>query len=231
MSQLQSGTIAAFFKDQTSAHQAIEALQQAGFNGNQIGVAYSSGAQAGETGAYQQDTHTSSAGTTTHKAGEKASGMWEKVKNFFEGSDVEPYADEQEREGAESHEITGPGSYGSKYGSGDVHHALSGMSFDDQRATYFDQRVSSSSSGALVTVTAAERAAEAEAILERNGGDLGRNATSEHASSGTQTTGTGEPSGQQRIELLGGDPARAQGAGEPRRRAHPQGSGDRAADG
>ncbi len=204
MPQTQSGTIAAYFNDENSAHQAIEALQQAGFDSNQIGIAAASGGASGATGTEQMGTSHTSTGSTTGRVEHKAAGVWDKVKNFFEGGsgDVEPYADERDRDSVQSHEITGASSY-SDYEPGDVHHALSGMSVDDQRSRYFSHRVSNAG-GVLVTVTATGRESEAETILTRFGGDLGQN-SADYDYSSTAATGrtTGEVTGQQRLQLLG----------------------------
>lgn len=226
-----SSSVVAFFSTEAQAAEAISALQSAGFQAHQIGAAAnasSSNAGYGNTSAGMSSS--SASGTSTHSnMAQKTEGVWEKVKNFFEGNegdnysqrtgttgtsfgssksgDVEQYADERARDGA-SHEITSgsglgtSGSYGNDenyYEPGDVSHSLTGMQVPDTHSRYFEHRLSSGS-GVLVTVSAAGREAEAERILQQHGGDLGSNAGSYDYNANQNTAQT---TGQQRIQLLG----------------------------
>ena len=233
-----TGSVVAFFSTEAQAAEAIDALHSAGFQAREIGAATNTGygSTAGNYGESYSGTAGptgTSTGTAAHQAGAKAEGMWDRVKNFFEGGPsneatgttgrniqggVEPYADERSRE------VTG-GSYGANYDSdydyepGDVSHSLAGMSIPEERSRYFENRFSQGHSGVLVTVSASGREQEAERILEQHGGDLGANASNtEYASTSTGnygTTGTdynttastaantGTAQGQQRIQLLG----------------------------
>lgn len=213
MAVTSSSSVVAFFSTEAKASAAIGALKTAGFQSNQIGAATtaaSADAAGATTGSsYGDNATTGSDYSTTSKVANAASnatshaaaateGMWDKVKNFFEGNEeggVEQYADERARDRS-SHEITDGGS---RYEAGDVSHSLGGMSVSDDHSRYFEHQVGSNSAGVLVTVTAPGREQEAQTILEQNGGDLGSNAASYDYGSAPQTATTGT----QNIQLLG----------------------------
>jgi len=184
MASTLTGTVVGYFASETQAEKAVAALKTAGFQSSQIGVALGGENASGSTG-------TTTAGSVAHAAGEKTKSAWESIKSFFDGSDVEPYADESKRGSTESHEITG-----SEYGHEDVSHSLSGLDVPEERSRYFGHRIGSQQ-GAVVTVTATGREAEAEGILEANGGDVGADTSSYDYSQPVETTG------HQRIQLLG----------------------------
>jgi uncharacterized protein (TIGR02271 family) len=193
------GTVAAYFDSEAQAENAVRALQDANFSPQQIGIALSRRDASSTTGAGFAGT-TGAASTTEYSgssaAGSKKEGAWDKLKDFFGvDSGVEGYADERDRNPAAAHEITDANSY--RYEHEDVSHSLSGMSVPEERSRYFGHRLGSSE-GAVVTVTANERAEEAEEILEAQGGDLGSGATGYDYSSQPQTA-----QGLQKIELLG----------------------------
>ena len=220
-----TGSVVAFFSTEAQAAEAIDALQSAGFQAREIGAATNAGygsssGRSGESYSGTAGPTGTSVSNTAHNAGAKAEGMWDKVKNFFEGGSseggVEQYADERSRDDR-SHEITGGGYSGNyDYEPGDVSHSLSGMSIPEERSQYFENRFSQGHSGVLVTVSASGREQEAERILEQCGGDLG-NTSNASATSGsnygaaatgtdyntTAATGAGAATGQQRIQLLG----------------------------
>ena len=228
-------TIAAFFPTQTAAHQAVEDLKDAGFKSSQIGFAARSSDSTGtpassETGYagtgtaaaanYADSSSTGLGGTTTGSVASKTAeagravagkteGAWSKIKNFFEGGDVEPYSDEQNRSTTASREITSPTDSFGSYDTSDLHNSLSGMSVPDTHARYFGHQISQSEEGALVTVQAEGRETEAESILSRNGGDTGANAanfnydeTAAAGATGMEAT-TPRTGANQRIQLLG----------------------------
>ena len=133
----------------------MEALKEAGFTSAHLGV------------SHRGASSTSSTGT-----GEP--GMWDKIKGFFDGNASEPYADEQTQGSLASREVTAnPGdSYVSSYGE-DLQHNLSGLAVPADRSRYFGHKLGGSDTGAVVTVVAGDRAAEAESILTRYGADIG----------------------------------------------------------
>lgn len=96
----------------------------------------------------------------------KGTGAWQKIKHFFgagsSGASDEDAYDVEPR----------------TYGYDDVHQSLSGLSVTDEEARYFRHRFGSDSQGAIVTVTAPGREAEAERILQAQGADLGSAAAS-----------------------------------------------------
>ena len=212
---MKTGTVAGFFNDEDSAERAIDELISAGFTRGQIGVALSSGTGS----ASESTTRTDMSTTAAH-----AEGMWAKVKNFFSGNEAEPYAGEQTASGMSTREITdetgsGAGFDSEGYHSDAVHHSLSGLEVHPDRANYLGGRMSQGDEGAVVTVSAAERADEAEAILSRNGADLGDSPASTENDTTSRgiaaTTGTAQEgysnttqtdataTGQQNIKLYG----------------------------
>jgi uncharacterized protein (TIGR02271 family) len=194
-----AGTIAGYFDNHADAQKAVEALQDAGFTSAHLGVAH--------RGGYGSDSATSDSGSatsnTSSKVGAKSHGVWDKVKNFFEGS-PEAYSGERSEGDLGTREITPE----YNYDHDDFHQNLNGLNVPEDRSRYFAHRFGSGSEGAVVTVNAGDRAAEAQQILARFGADLGDNASSyDYSSAGTTSAGTGTGQGQvegtQNIQLLG----------------------------
>lgn len=178
-----STTVTGYFDDRSDAERAISALQDAGFTSAHIGVAHKN------TGDNSQD-------------GES---VWGKVKDFFgAGNDpVEPYADESSRGGTADRTVTAdPSSRGDAYGN-DFGDTMRGMSVDEDRSKYISHRFGNSDKGAVVTVTAAGREAQAESILEQYGADLGRSAKDYDYASDANTNTDAKLEGTQNIQLLG----------------------------
>jgi len=188
-----TSTVAAYFTTHAAAQSAIDRLKEVGFTSAHIGY-------AGRD--FENDTvQTTNAGegnaAGARSASGKGEGAWAKIKNFFEGGDVEPYADEEARGDSASHEITaGEGDYD----VADVHGTFSELSIPQTHSRYFNHKLGQGKEGALVTVKAEGREAEAEAILTGAGGDVGQSATDFQY----PESQTGERSGAgQRIQLLG----------------------------
>ena len=196
MAQTQTplGTIAAYFEDQSDAHKAVNALQDAGFTSAHLGLAH--------RGTSSTSTSSSASGAA-HAVGEKAEGLWDKVKQMFEGGAVEPYADERSQGELANREITSDPADDYSSHSHDIHNSLGELSIPEDRARYMGSCLNTSEGGAVVTVRPEGRDAEVEEILTRYGGDLGQGASSyqypESASSGTSP----ELEGSQNIKLLG----------------------------
>lgn len=153
----QNSTTAGYFSTRTAAESAIDALKDAGFSRTQIGLVIRSGKRRGGT---------------AHEEGRKnLEGIWEKIKDFFTGEPVEPYAGEASGRPLDDREVA-PTTYSGE----DIRQSLSGLSVSDERSRYFQHRFSSGNEGAIVTVTAPGREREAEQILERQGGDVGASA-------------------------------------------------------
>lgn len=158
-------TVVGYFDKQDRAEAALNELRDAGFTSAHLGVAHRG-----------HSMHTT--GSKAKHAGES---MWDRIKNFFEGS-PEPYAEERKRPDMGTREITDPNSpdYNrntSSYDYDDVHHSLTGMQVPEYRSRYFRNKFRSNEDGALVTVNAGTRVADAERILRDNGADLGDSAT------------------------------------------------------
>jgi uncharacterized protein (TIGR02271 family) len=175
------GTVVGYFSSQAQAEAAISALKQAGFQQNQIGVAAQS-AQAGAAGT-----------NPAYKAGHAAGGAWESVKNFFSGNTAEPHPGESSKEMFNDRVVTSE-----DYGSDDVHQSLARLSVPAEHARYFGHQLGKSDEGAVVTVTAQGREAEAIEILKENGADIG-----DDAAEFDYGTTTAEPTSVQNLQLFG----------------------------
>jgi uncharacterized protein (TIGR02271 family) len=190
-----AGTLAGYFDNHADAQKAVEALQAAGFTSAHLGVAHRGGYGSGSA----TSGSASAASVTSSKVGAKAEGVWDKIKNFFEGS-PEAYSGERSEGDLGTREITPE----YNYDHDDFHQNLNGLNVPQDRSRYFAHRFGSGNEGAVVTVNAGDRAAEAQEILTRFGADLGENAsTYDYSSTGTTGTGTGEVQGTQNIQLLG----------------------------
>jgi uncharacterized protein (TIGR02271 family) len=186
-----TSTLAAYFTTHAAAQSAIDRLKEAGFTSAHIGYA---GRQFGNDRAEATNAGATNA-VGERSASSKAEGAWAKIKNFFEGGDVEPYADEAARGDSASHEITAGDE---DYDAADVHGTFSELSIPQTHSQYFHHRLRQGAEGAVVTVKTEGRETEAEAILTSAGGDLGQDATDFNPSA-DETEGAAE----QRIQLLG----------------------------
>jgi hypothetical protein len=231
MNSTGTATVAAYFSRQTDAEDAIRDLKRAGFSHKQIGLVLASGrdSSSSSTANTSATTATHQTGKVTSQAAAKAESVWERLKDFFTGGDIEPYADERDRGSPTAHEIIDPdaatstqsGSGDSKssgrYVHADVSGSLTGLGIPENQARYLASKLRSRSYGAIVTVNAGPLREQAEHILTSRGGDLGTNATSQDYVAGEYTanqpaSGTANPAEQQqqfelseqdRVEFLG----------------------------
>jgi uncharacterized protein (TIGR02271 family) len=187
-----TSTVAAYFTTHAAAQSAIDRLKEAGFTSTHIGYA---GRQFADDSTEATRPDPGNAAGERSASG-KGEGAWAKIKNFFEGGDVEPYADEKARGDSASHEITA----GDDYDAADVHGTFSELSLPQARSRYFHHQLRQGKEGAVVTVNAEGREAEAEAILTSAGGDLGQGTTDFQPSENETEDVTGA---NQRIQLLG----------------------------
>lgn len=169
-------TVVGYFSSDEQADRALQALTDAGFNRSQIGIA---GRSWGETTKRSSTTGTGTE-TGTHTS------FWQKVKNFFEGTE------ERQRDATDD--------YGYDYESGDFQQSLGSFSIPEERSRYFNDRFNRDPNGVLLTVEAGNRTAEAEQIIEKNGGDVGRNSGTWSYESSRNATGTEQT---QRMQLYG----------------------------
>ncbi|HSU19721.1 MAG TPA: YsnF/AvaK domain-containing protein [Acidobacteriaceae bacterium] len=182
-----TGTLAGYFEKHSDAERAVDALREAGFDSAQIGVA-----------------HRGPHNTTSNQAGNKTEGAWEKVKHFFGLQGAEPYADEKSRGDLANREITATDDTAGSQVNYDenFHENLTTLSVPEDRSRYMAHRFGSSNEGAVVTVNAGDRTAEAQEILTRYGADLGQNASS-YDYSQTTSGQAGEVQDTRNIQLLG----------------------------
>jgi len=163
-------TIAAYFDDSSDARKAVDALQDAGFKSAHLGIAH--------RGSYTGSSTTVGNTTVLETTDEKSPSTWDKIKSWFSGQEAEPYADERlERDHAQQEVIPPSERYDEGYDdTSDLHGSFTAMNIPDDRARYFSHRFSRSTHGAVVTVQAGTRKAEAESILDRYNADFGENA-------------------------------------------------------
>lgn len=169
-----TGTIAAYFDDSNDAREAVEALHDAGFSSAHIGVAHRGHSSFSSTESSTGSATESSIGTRGENKHEFST--WDKVKHWFSGEEPEPYADERTRGDLATHEITDPDA-GSGYASSDLHGSFRSLDIPEEHSRYFSHRLGRDENGAVVTVNAGTRRAEAEDILTQYGGDLASNAS------------------------------------------------------
>jgi uncharacterized protein (TIGR02271 family) len=167
--EVYTDTIAAYFEDSSDARKAIDALQEAGFQSAHLGIAH--------RGSYTGAT-TVEGNTVIHETDDKAPSTWDKIKSWFGGEDVEPYADERLDGDPAQREVIPPSQrYDEGYDdTSDLHGSFTAMNIPQDRARYFSHRFGSSTHGAIVTVQTGTRKAEAESILNRYNADFGENA-------------------------------------------------------
>ena len=177
-------TVVGYFENREQAELGLQALRDAGFTSAHVGVAH---------GSYSRESESSKAKQTGH-------GVWEKIKEFFEGS-PENYADERTRGDLGTREVTNPdqSSY-SGYSHDELYNSLSGMSIPEYRSRYFSSRLRTNPDAAIVTVNVDGRASEAERILREFGADLGETATETNQYAEAKQS-TGEDT--RNIQLLG----------------------------
>jgi uncharacterized protein (TIGR02271 family) len=209
------GTVAGLFSDYSKAEQAISDLKKAGFSDNQIGLARA------------DDSDLSSGTSSSQNMGEHHDNrsVWDKIKGAFGAEEdyrenrndaafvgrdaaidnrdisaVDPDSsldrdDALDRDAA----LNSPYAYPE-----DFQNSLTGAGIPEDRARYFGSNIHRG--GVLVTVNAfGGRAAEAIAILERNGADIGSGEVdfgSQRQPSETSRPGLVE-NAERRIQLLG----------------------------
>lgn len=168
--QVYTDTIAAYFEDSSDARKAVDALQDAGFKSAHLGIAH--------RGSYTGSSSTVGNTTVRETTDDNGPSTWDKIKSWFSGEEAEPYADERlERDPAQQEVIPPSQRYDEGYDdTSDLHGSFTAMNIPDDRARYFSHRFSKSTHGAVVTVQAGDRKAEAEAILNRYNADFGENA-------------------------------------------------------
>ena len=145
-----STTLVAFFRNHSDALEAISELKDAGFTSSEIGLATAGGSSSQEgIGSSKMGSDVESAGiqADSHSQG-KDRGTWEKIKGFFTGQEESYRGDNDAYNGAFEH-----------------------LSVTGDRARYYGAGIQAG--GALVTVRAEPgRQEQAREILMDNDGDL-----------------------------------------------------------
>lgn len=182
--------VIAYFAVRSEAERAVERLRLSGFEADQIGLAAHVPAEDEVETGIERDERIASESDATETVGQDHRSLWDKIAEFFKGHGSGTDS-ESERE---MRGVTGP---------------LGQMGVEDERARYFDHQLSNNPSSVLVTVRANGRRRDAETILEQNGGDVGRNASTFAYPTETATRTGGEGS-----EAIGESPRRLQLLGE-----------------
>jgi hypothetical protein len=166
-------TVAALFADRDRAERAIEALRDAGFTREQIGIAMRDRSVQGEL-VEKTGTHAAEGAT----AGIVGGGILGALAGFLvaTGALTIPGIGPVVAGGVLASTfgiVGGTAVAGAGIGAaaGGILGALIGMGIPEHEARHFEEGVRSG--GVLVTVTAPGRAADAVAVLERHGGDTG----------------------------------------------------------
>jgi uncharacterized protein (TIGR02271 family) len=144
---------------------------------------------------------------------------------MFQGNEAEPYADERTQGDLANREVTqNPGDTNryanqndregqyDQYDTSDLHGSFTGLNIPEQRSRYFQNRITNSQNGAVVTVNAGDRVGEAESILLRYNADLGDDA--ENYNYSETETGTSQQPNQRRAQDLEGEQNNIQLLGE-----------------
>jgi hypothetical protein len=150
--------VVALFTESQSAHGAIADLEEAGFGQNRVAIALSAEGKK----AQQEGSHKGHWGDETPPASEY-SRAW-KLRHWIE--------DDLHRSGAEqmSQQDTSAVQHGEHYSELDLHETLEGLRVPKERILLFDQILGAD--GVLVLVDAAGRSREAQALLEKNCGQI-----------------------------------------------------------
>jgi hypothetical protein len=150
--------VVALFTESQSAHGAIADLEEAGFGQNRVAIAFSAEGKK----AQQEGSHKGHWGDETPPASEY-SRAW-KLRHWIE--------DDLHRSGAEqmSQQDTSAVQHGEHYSELDLHETLDGLRVPEERILLFDQILGAD--GVLVLVDAAGRSREAQALLEKNCGQI-----------------------------------------------------------
>lgn len=181
-------TVVGYFSSHEQADRALRALVNAGFNRSQISIAGRSRAE----GFTVEDQRRSGA------AGEPHESFWQKVKHFFEG---DTSYDTETRSAAGTQDLSGDYDYDYDYDSSDFYQSLRGLSLPEEQSRYFNDRFSRDPNSVLLIVNAGGQRAQAESILEQNGGDVGQKMSSWSYDQTRETTGTSPE--MRRMQLYG----------------------------
>lgn len=167
-------TVAAIFQDRTQAERAIDGLRQAGFAGDQIGVALR---DRHETGQLVEDTGANAVEGAV--SGALGGGLLGGVAGFLVGlisALAIPGIGPIVAGGALASALGAAGGTavagaGIGAAAGGLVGALSGMGIPEEEARHLETGFRAG--GVLMTVNAGHRATEALGVLERFGGDTG----------------------------------------------------------
>ncbi len=194
--------VTAYFHRRSDAEAAVSELEQNGFTHAQISLAVRP--------EYDAPGTQSSSYSTGRDLGEKTGSMWGKIVNFFEGNKTGDETTHPEAAGATGTPATGYEGQGTTRANGGYDYnydefqgSLNGLNVPEEHAKYFGHHFSQGEEGAIVTVNAPDRAEEAEQILEKNSGDIGRNAAGFEYPASRETAAATDVQGSQRVQLLG----------------------------
>ena len=163
-----SNLVVALFADSQAAHGAIADLRDAGFSNGQISIAFSvegKQAQLGKIEAYSPDQHVVSK--------ERNSLAW-KLRRSFE-HDLHRSGTAQM---AGQDKDLSSGETGQTYSEIDLRDTLQSMGVAEDRILLLNREIGEK--GVLLLINAGNRSEEAEAIMERNSGQIRTDTATEH---------------------------------------------------
>ena len=173
------GKISGYFPDEELAESALRELHSAGFTHDQISLAGTpeGGGNSAAIPPASADAEPGSGEGLAHregrKAGEAVGGFWQRIRALFEGESVGPNASAGSAGGVREDLLLNDQSGTYDYDAEDFHQSWGGEEITENRSRYFSNRWGHAGEGVLLSVIAGDRRAEAEAILEANGADLG----------------------------------------------------------
>ncbi len=201
LTDISTGTLAAYFEHSTDARKAVDDLQKAGFTSAHLGIAHH-GSYTGESSTVGN--------TTVFETEDKQPSTWDKIKAWFSGTEAEPYADEHTQGDLANREVTA--NPADRYADGnkasDLQGPFTALNVPDDRARYFAHRFGRGTDSAVVTVQAGDRITEAQSILAEHNADFGENAAAYQYPADAESYTGDDPRGEglstsPNVQLLG----------------------------
>ena len=171
--------VVGLFNDANDAHQAVTQLRASGFNAGQIGAAFRH---------RPIDLDANRSKVSAGSMGRSGENWWDKVKDAFRSDD----AVEERREVAADSTLGSDANPQDDdeydFAGDDFENSIAGTGIPSDRAAYLSRRLKSG--GAIVTVSDANRADEAEQILVANNASVRYEAIAGTGVAGMNSTGT-----------------------------------------
>jgi uncharacterized protein (TIGR02271 family) len=154
--------VVGLFNNANDAHQAVNQLRGNGFTSSQIGAAFRGRSVAPYTD--RGDVATTASGHIYHES------WWEKLKDAFRSHDRVESRREKAADSTSDPDPYAEGEYEYDFKDDEFQGSLAGTGIPSDRAAYLTRNLQAG--GAIVTVSDANRAGEAEQILSANHGKV-----------------------------------------------------------